>query len=69
MMQFGPKHDGHEPAARYRVELGHSSVTVNGVTVQEALRAARLMLCRELPRMWDVIQSLDESRFRVIRLG
>jgi hypothetical protein len=53
---------------RYRVEIGHTSVTVEGETVQEALSAARIRLCRELPRLWDVIQSLEDHCFRVMRL-
>lgn len=60
------QHKSHEN--RYRVEIGHTMVTVEGNTVQEALHAARIRLCRELPRLWDVIQSMDDHCFRVMRL-
>lgn len=40
-------------------------VTVASATPQEAIVAARRQLCHELPRMWDVIQQMDASRFNV----
>ena len=60
--------DANRIEREYRVMLGHSSVKVRGRTVQEALRAARDRLCRELPRLWDVIQTLDDASFRVRQL-
>ncbi|MCA9266534.1 MAG: hypothetical protein KDA60_21890 [Planctomycetales bacterium] len=53
---------------KYEVSVGHTSVTVTGTSVSDAIRHARQRLCRELPRLWDVIQSLDEQRFRVMEV-
>ncbi len=50
----------------YRVQLGHTTTTVQGRTTEEALFAARRQLCNEMPRMWDMIQKLEASRFEVI---
>jgi hypothetical protein len=50
----------------YRVRLGHAEVRVQGESAQEALRQARRQLCRDMPRLWDVIQSLDDNRFQVV---
>lgn len=47
------------------VRVGLTTVTVSGDSRADAIRQARRKLCREMPRMWDVIQSLDESRFQV----
>ena len=55
----------NQPLVGYRVSVGHFTVTVEGRTKEEAITAARRQLCRELPRMWDVIQSLETSRFEV----
>lgn len=49
----------------YRVRLGHAEVRVQGESAQDAVRHARRQLCRDLPRLWDVIQSLDDNRFQV----
>ena len=50
---------------QFRVKIGHTSVTVRGADRGSAVAAARRRLCAELPRMWDVIEQLDESRFEV----
>ena len=49
----------------YRVQVGHAEVCVTGRSVQEAIQLARRKLSIELPRLYDVIQSMDESQFRV----
>jgi hypothetical protein len=53
----------NQPLVGYQVSVGHFTVKVEGRTKEEAITAARRQLCRELPRMWDVIQSLETSRF------
>jgi hypothetical protein len=52
-------------ACRYEVRLGLARVTVAGNDAQDAIRLARKAFCQELPRMWDVIVGLEESRFAV----
>ena len=54
-----------QPTAKYRVSIGHQSVTVSCANRVQAIQAARRQLCAEMPRMWDVIHALDESRFVV----
>ena len=49
----------------YRVRVGHTEVRVRGRSVAEAIQLARRQLSIELPRLYDVIQAMDESRFRV----
>ncbi|MCA9178930.1 MAG: hypothetical protein KDB14_30915 [Planctomycetales bacterium] len=49
----------------FRVRVGHEQLLVRGCDRADALREARRRLCLELPRMWDVIQGLDDSRFDV----
>ena len=36
-----------------------------GVHREEAIREARRALCRDMPRMWDVIHKLEDSQFVV----
>lgn len=50
---------------QYRVQLGLNRVTVASRNEHEAILAARRLLCRELPRMWDVIAQLEPHRFAV----
>jgi hypothetical protein len=50
----------------YRVQVGHTSTTVQGRSVEDAIREARRLLCNEMPRMWDMIHKLDDSRFEVV---
>ena len=49
----------------YQVRVGHSKITVRGANHSEAIQEARRRLCLEMPRMWDVIQALDDTRFLV----
>ena len=55
----------HPEILTYRVQVGHVAVTVHGSSSEEAIREARRQFCIEMPRMWDVIQSLDDSQFEV----
>lgn len=55
----------NQPFVDYRVSVGHFSVKVEGRTRDEAIKEARRKLCHDLPRMWDVIQGLDDHRFEV----
>ena len=60
-------HNGRPPRHQtYRVKIGHSSVIVDGTSREDAIRAARRQLSRELPRLWDVIHQLDDNRFDVL---
>jgi hypothetical protein len=52
----------------YRVEVGHCAMEVQSTTAEEAIDKARYRFMRELPRLWDVIQKLEPSRFRVTML-
>lgn len=61
--------NGPRPDQRYEVIVGHARVTVTGASKDEAVLAARRRLCRDMPRMWDVIQSLDLQRFEVRELS
>ena len=49
----------------YRVIVGHASVMVSGRSRDEAIQNARMRLCIEMPRMWDVIESLDARSFQI----
>lgn len=55
----------YQPGNRYSVRVGFAMVTVEGASRAEIIQAARRQLCLEMPRMWDVIQSLGEERFQV----
>ena len=54
-----------EELTTYCVKVGHTEVRVAGRSVQEAIRLARRQLSIELPRLYDVIQAMDESQFHV----
>jgi hypothetical protein len=47
--------------------VGHTAVTVECHSPDEAIVLARRLLSLDMPRMWDVIQALDASRFVVRR--
>jgi len=55
----------HRPKNTFHVRVGHTSVTVQGLSREDAIQHARQRLCLDMPRMWDVIQSLDDRRFEV----
>jgi hypothetical protein len=49
----------------YRVRVAHHDFQVKARDAAEAVALARRLLARELPRLYDVIRSLAESRFQV----
>ena len=49
----------------YVVTIGHVQISVDASTPDEAIQVARRTLCDSSPRLWDVIQSVDNSRFQV----
>ena len=53
------------PKREYDVQVGLMRVQVLGTNPQDAIKNARSKMCRELPRMWDVIHGLADSRFEV----
>ena len=50
---------------RFRVEVGHSQVIVLARDAAEAVREARLAFGRDMPRLWDVINRMDDGQFVV----
>lgn len=61
--------NSQKPKLEYEVTVGYMQVTVRGATQQEAIQQARTQMCREMPRLWDVIHGLAESRFTVTCLS
>jgi hypothetical protein len=57
--------DPPEGLITYRVQVGHTTTTVQGRSREEAIREARRALCRDMPRMWDVIHKLNDDQFVV----
>jgi len=55
----------HEPKNTFHVRVGHTTVTVKVHSREDAIEHARQRLCLDMPRMWDVIQSLGHHRFEV----
>ncbi len=53
------------PQMQFEVRVGLMRVVVRGTTHEEAITNARTQLSRDLPRMWDIIYGLDDSRFDV----
>lgn len=49
----------------YRVKLGHEQVTVQAGSAAEAIIRARRLFAAEMPRFYDVISSVEASRFEV----
>jgi hypothetical protein len=49
----------------YRVRVCHHEFRVRARDAAEAVELARRQLARELPRMYDAIRALEESRFQV----
>jgi len=56
------------PLKNFRVDVGHSSVTVRCQRAEQAIPEARRKLAMEVPRMWDLIQQLEDERFNVVPL-
>ena len=49
----------------YEVRVGHARVRVQSASPAEAITQARARFCIDMPRMWDVIHSLEMNRFDV----
>lgn len=49
---------------KYSVTLGLETVTVEALSSTEAIRKARVALCEEWPRLWDVIMAKPEEAFK-----
>ena len=49
----------------YRVRVCHHEFRVKAHDSAEAVLLARRQLARELPRLYDIIRGLEESRFQV----
>jgi len=50
---------------RYWVKVGHFEVVVIAADDEEAITKARHQLAEDLPRFYDVIRTLDHTRFEV----
>lgn len=50
---------------RFRVEVGHSQVIVLARDAAEAVREARLAFGRDMPRLWDVLNRMEDGQFVV----
>lgn len=59
--------DQSKELKNYHVSLGHSVVLVHATTPEEAVAAARRQLALELPRLYDVIFTLTQDRFKVLQ--
>jgi hypothetical protein len=55
----------HPTLKMFLVRVGHWEVRLKARDSAEAIRLARLQMARELPRLYDVIRELTESRFQV----
>ena len=58
----------YETPSTFRVNVGLSTVTVEGTTRDEIIEQARKKLSLDMPRMWDVIQAIDDRRFLISEL-
>lgn len=57
----------YRPLLTYRVRVAHHEFCIRARDVVEAIALAKRQLARELPRMYDEICRLAESRFDVDR--
>jgi hypothetical protein len=55
----------HRPLLTYRIRVAHHEFRIKAHDAAEAILLARQQLARELPRLYDVIRELAESRFDV----
>ncbi len=53
------------PVAQFEVRVGHWNLQVEATSIEGAVEEARRRLRDELPRLWDLIESLPRDRFRV----
>ena len=49
----------------YRVKVGHAEVIVKATSSEEAIAFARRKLALEMPRFYDIIRGLDNTKFEV----
>lgn len=49
----------------YSVSVGFARVKVMATSTFEAIETARQRLSNDMPRLWDVIQSMETRRFHV----
>ncbi len=57
-----------EFSGQFAVSVGHTRVVVDSASPADAIKQARLRLGVELPRLYDVIHSLDDAQFTVVPL-
>jgi len=55
----------NRPLLNYRVRVGHHEFRVMARDAAEAIEITRRQLGHELPRLYDIICKLAESRFQV----
>ena len=55
----------NRPLLTYRVRIGHHNVRILARDAAEAIEITRRQLAHELPRLYDVIRNLAETRFQV----
>ncbi len=49
----------------YRVKVGHFEIIVKAASSEEAIALARRQLALDMPRFYDIIRGLDQTRFEV----
>ena len=57
----------NRPLLNYRVRVGYHEFRVMARDAAEAIQITRRQLAHELPRLYDVICKLAETRFQVVR--
>ena len=62
-------HERPLPNQRFAVRVGMRQVEIQCSSREEAIESARQQLCNELPRLWDVISSMEVHKFEVRKLG
>jgi len=51
--------------SRFHVRIGHIEIVVSAHDSAEALANARLEIMNDMPRFYDVIRTMEPSRFEV----
>jgi hypothetical protein len=49
----------------YRVRVGHLEFRIRAHDADEAIALTRRKLAQELPRLYDIIRTMEPSRFQV----
>ena len=58
--------NNHETtSAVYRVKVGHMEIVVRARSVENAIAETRRQLVRDMPRLYDIIRSLESTKFEV----